>query len=152
MAPDSPASPTDAHFSRICRLCLLPFKATPKMGRICRRCYNDRRNTDRARPEVRAQIRATARARWATYRRTRPKRAAKPYVPRRELVAQDPKIRVRMFLTEAVKTGRIVKPTNCSDCGVVVPKSRMDGHHEDYNKPYDVIWLCRACHARRHWK
>lgn len=25
-----------------------------------------------------------------------------------------------------------------------------DGHHEDYSKPYEIIWLCRICHTTYH--
>jgi hypothetical protein len=35
---------------------------------------------------------------------------------------------------------------NCKECGD--PDSQM--HHEDYDKPLDVIWLCRDCHLDLH--
>lgn len=38
-------------------------------------------------------------------------------------------------------------PTNCSKCGVF---GDVDGHHEDYSKPLEVLWLCRQCHANIH--
>ena len=39
------------------------------------------------------------------------------------------------------------RPSHCSKCGTEGP---VDGHHEDYSRPLDVIWLCRRCHSRQH--
>lgn len=43
----------------------------------------------------------------------------------------------------AVLAGKIVK-TPCQVCG---SEFYVHGHHEDYSKPLDVIWLCARCHA-----
>lgn len=29
---------------------------------------------------------------------------------------------------------------------------KTEAHHEDYNKPYDIIWMCRKCHKILHRK
>lgn len=34
----------------------------------------------------------------------------------------------------------------CRDCGN--PKS--EAHHHDYDKPLEVVWLCKACHTQEH--
>lgn len=39
---------------------------------------------------------------------------------------------------------------DCEDCGA--DKELSERHHEDYNKPLDVTWLCRPCHLQRHKK
>lgn len=49
----------------------------------------------------------------------------------------------------AVKRGDLVRPDNCEECGV---ECLPDGHHEDYKKVLDVIWLCKKCHGEKHTK
>lgn len=44
-----------------------------------------------------------------------------------------------------IKAGKL-KRLPCVICGDL--KSR--GHHEDYNKPLELIWLCATHHAHRH--
>ncbi len=54
----------------------------------------------------------------------------------------------------AVAAGALVRPEACSECGST--KRRRDGitnivgHHDDYNKPLEVRWLCNQCHRRWH--
>jgi hypothetical protein len=47
----------------------------------------------------------------------------------------------------AVEIGAIIRPDKCSKCGV---RCKPHGHHEDYTKPLEVVWLCASCHQRRH--
>lgn len=42
----------------------------------------------------------------------------------------------------AVREGRLLREP-CQVCGSTI---RVDGHHQDYAKPLEVIWLCRSCH------
>jgi hypothetical protein len=51
------------------------------------------------------------------------------------------------ILCRAVKKGRVRRPETCSQCQTV---GKTEGHHEDYDKPLSVIWLCRKCHKQRH--
>jgi methylphosphotriester-DNA--protein-cysteine methyltransferase len=51
-------------------------------------------------------------------------------------------------LYKAVKKGEVYKPSSCSACN---KKGIIHGHHEDYNKPLDVVWLCPLCHGKKRW-
>jgi len=52
-------------------------------------------------------------------------------------------------VNSAIKKGIIKKPHKCSMCG---EEGNLVGHHEDYSKPIDVIWVCRRCHSKIHMK
>ncbi len=56
----------------------------------------------------------------------------------------------RKKLGNAVQSGRIVKPKHCARCGMAPPRHRLHGHHEDYEYPLRVEWLCAACHTGCH--
>lgn len=55
------------------------------------------------------------------------------------------KMRARYAIKLAVKTGKLVR-LPCVNCGD--PKSH--GHHPDYAKPLEVVWLCAPCHRAVH--
>ena len=46
-----------------------------------------------------------------------------------------------------INRGKIIKPKFCTVCK---SKDNILGHHEDYSKKMDVLWLCSKCHYRRH--
>lgn len=54
---------------------------------------------------------------------------------------------IRKKLFRAVASGKLVKPDACSECGTV---GRVVGHHEDYDKPLNVQWVCSRCHYAIH--
>ncbi len=58
--------------------------------------------------------------------------------------------RARKKVANGLLLGRIVKPKCCSRCGAVPPRHRLHGHHEDYEYPLRVEWLCAACHSECH--
>jgi hypothetical protein len=59
------------------------------------------------------------------------------------------------IVEKAVKRGRVQRPDVCEACGVR-PEPFKDGraaiqaHHDDYNRPLDVRWLCQPCHHAWH--
>jgi ribosomal protein S27AE len=45
----------------------------------------------------------------------------------------------------AIKSGKLIRKP-CCKCG----EQKSLAHHEDYDKPLDVMWLCQPCHKQRH--
>ncbi|MCE5322128.1 HNH endonuclease [bacterium] len=54
------------------------------------------------------------------------------------------------LLAYAIKTGKIEKPETCEACGKNVGAENIQGHHIDYEHPYEVKWLCGKCHRDLH--
>ena len=52
---------------------------------------------------------------------------------------------VRSHARVARKRGTL-KAIPCQICG----DPEVEMHHHDYDKPLDVIWLCRSCHLEYH--
>jgi len=48
-------------------------------------------------------------------------------------------------VSRAIKKGLLVKES-CKRCN----EEKSEAHHEDYDKPLDVVWLCSKCHKQRH--
>lgn len=56
---------------------------------------------------------------------------------------------------KAIKRGDLVRPARCSHCGgegkpYADGRSPIQAHHDDYNRPLDVRWLCQPCHHEWH--
>ena len=59
------------------------------------------------------------------------------------------KRRCRSKVNYAIECGKL-KRGHCEDCKAPPNEERIVGHHEDYNKPLEIVWLCYSCHMRRH--
>ena len=56
------------------------------------------------------------------------------------------KYRAHKIVANAIEYGTLMKPRLCEQCG---QEKDLDAHHEDYEKPLEVEWLCRKCHKTR---
>lgn len=55
----------------------------------------------------------------------------------------------------AIRQGVLVRPDCCDMCGerpdpMKDGRSAIQAHHDDYNKPTEVRWLCQRCHHEWH--
>ena len=57
------------------------------------------------------------------------------------------KVLAREKLNRAVSAGIVDKPEQCAQCG---KQGKVQGHHADYGRPLDVVWLCIPCHGKEH--
>jgi ribosomal protein S27AE len=55
------------------------------------------------------------------------------------------KRKAHIIVGNALRNG-LLKKEKCITCGSMESLA----HHEDYNKPMNILWLCRKCHAMRH--
>jgi hypothetical protein len=55
------------------------------------------------------------------------------------------KYKARTAFRNAIRDGKIQRQP-CQKCGSL----KAQGHHEDYSKPLEVVWLCTTHHAERH--
>lgn len=46
-----------------------------------------------------------------------------------------------------IATKTKVRPVFCENCNYW---GKLNAHHEDYEKPLEVIWLCYSCHKLKH--
>lgn len=95
-----------------------------------------------------------AKQRWKDRNRERLKEDARFYNANKSLERQmadrnryhnNPKVVLaQQKVKRALKKGILTKnPCACGSLDVL-------GHHEDYDKPLEVVWVCKPCHTRYH--
>lgn len=57
------------------------------------------------------------------------------------------KYKAHNAVNNAVRDGKLEKPLSCSECNST---NHIEGHHDDYDKPLVVRWLCSRCHSLWH--
>jgi len=55
----------------------------------------------------------------------------------------------RQRVRDHILAGKIIKPKKCQRCN---QQQNLEGHHPDYSKPLEVLWLCKNCHIKAHKK
>jgi len=52
-----------------------------------------------------------------------------------------------LILNYGIRIGYIVKKDKCEICDSGI---KVEGHHKDYSKPCEVLWICQDCHINVH--
>lgn len=106
---------------------------------VCKECHRARMKIRRlTNPDVQEYDRQRYR---------NPDRKARTAEVAKRWAERNPKARKAQWtVSNAVRDGRL-KKTPCAMCGSA---KNIQGHHKDYDKPLDVVWLCVTCHHRVH--
>src|SRR3990167_453291 len=85
-------------------------------------------------------------SKWAYCKKCNYERSAK-WKRENEVLNEEQHFRkkVRSLTRYAVRTGKLYEEP-CEVCG----EEKVEAHHDDYNKPLDVRWLCRKHHDDHH--
>lgn len=87
---------------------------------------------------------AYERARWKTPQR----RQSQAIGLKKHRERHPDRYKARMAVGNAIRDGRL-KKLGCEWCGTT---TKVQAHHDDYSKPFEVRWICRRCHLFHHGK
>ena len=151
-----------------CRICnaVKPaedFYAAPRnidgLHSYCKSCSREKSRIRMKDPEKRLRQSEHWRA-WAKknshrmpqYRRAMWEKHKHKYCKYQREAYKNPAVKAKRKLQRLVRTavsnGYIAKPSRCCVCNK--KNERIEAHHQNYNDPYRVDWLCPACHKLIH--
>jgi len=114
----------------------------------CRRNYNNQQNHTESGKLSKRKYNVSEKGRYLGAIRVRNPEIARRNA--RDSIIRNPlQISCRRKYQWDLKHKLLIKPKYCSKCHTI---GRIEGHHNDYTKPYDVEWLCHACHFLTHGK
>lgn len=106
--------------------------------------------------EIAAYFRVTRQAMWDLLRRRTTMRPQQRYGHDNHFHrGTSDNDRAQNLVEKAIKRGTLIPKDRCEKCGKenyrFKDKRRgIQAHHDDYNKPLDVRWLCQPCHHSWH--
>ena len=130
---------TDGHLGK-CKECTKSDVRANRAKNIERiRAYDRQRGLD---PKRKKKVRAQYRKRTSTKTgRKREWARSKAWMEKNII-----KRAAHILAYNALRNGRLTKG-KCERCGTA---KNIQSHHENYEKPLEVNWLCRNCHGIRH--
>lgn len=81
------------------------------------------------------------------YKKTEAGKVCVAGVTRRYRKENPKKYSAHMKVSNAVRDGKLLKVDSCEVCG---SSFHVQAHHDDYDKPLEVRWLCAGCHTTWH--
>ena len=143
---------------KLCTICGNPvgddhYKGTPQRHRECHKQAMRQNRAEkieyyREYDRQRYQNDPRVKARHRRYQLTDAGKASAIKSKNKWIKNNPQKRQAHIALGNAVKRGRVEKPEECELCGD--KPTRIEGHHHDYSKPLDVVWLCKPCHMLEH--
>jgi hypothetical protein len=122
----------------------------------CRRCFNEYMKKRRAEnPGMKSAEGKKYRLKYPGRSTINNKKYLKSHPAKRREKKKRYKLRhpekdkAREAIHRAVRYNKIDKPKTCSMLSAEC-KGKIDGHHSDYSKPLDVIWVCDYHHKKLH--
>lgn len=85
-------------------------------------------------------------AQEAAFWKTPQGKATKKRKDQRDRANNPKKIAARQLVNDAIRRGKISR-TPCEICG---SNDRLHAHHDNYNFPLSIRWLCHSCHVDWH--
>lgn len=74
---------------------------------------------------------------------------AKGKYKRQPATDEKKKQHARNCVNNAIRDGTMEMATQCERCGA---NGYLEKHHHDYDKPFEIEWLCLQCHTEEHRK
>ena len=118
----------------VCKTSFTPSQFHPKSMTCSRRCskrleYRKHRDAYLSRAgRIAKENRERVNENWRNYRKRNLEKCA-----------------ARAAVGRAVKSGILVRPSKCSQCGKIC--ATQAHHYRGYEHQLDVIWLCSVCHG-----
>ena len=123
----------------------------------CKTCVREYNQTDK--------VKAQSAKRAAKYRRSEKGKAAERENYKNRIIKPEERLkrnrdsreytaknihkkRAQRAVNRAILMGDLCRPTHCEACNSHCEKPQ--GHHDDYNKPLEVRWMCVSCHRLWH--
>lgn len=119
----------------MCRVCKVDFNAKRRL-----RYIDSIRMRDRKRNKLPHRVKAKG-----EYCKTETFKKIAKLSQKKWQKANPEKTKAHAVVRDAIKDG-VLEREPCQICG----NKKSHGHHEDYNEPLDVIWLCQKHHYARH--
>lgn len=138
----------------VCGVCNQEYTATKQKRRICKPCQRVYDADYRAKRKAAGKPVVTGKVSREHRRRIDLKNRARPDV--QEIIrvrararmldpAERHKNNIRRKTRRAIESGLLIRQP-CRDCGA----AKVQAHHTDYSKPFEVQWLCPPCHYAEH--
>jgi len=120
-----------------CKTCHLKACKEARQNRI-----DEIRERDRNRGRLPHRLEANRR-----YAKTEEGRAAKARAKAAWIERNKNKQAAHRAVTNALRRGLLIRSEYCERCR---EPEKLQGHHPDYARPLEVLWLCDACHKQIH--